>query len=267
MIRTWPRPGRLNSYLLRKPASATLFHYPDWSRRLRGFARGPGRGSDIPEFAGAGRLAEGVRPQPRAMPDAQAQELTSILARRRQLVEMLTAEDNLLRRASEPVRKRIRDHIGWLEQELASINKDLGCIIRESPAWREKDSLLRSTPGVGPILSITLLADLPELGRLNRKQIAALVGLAPLNRDSGTMRGKRNVRDGRARVRAALYMAALTAARHNPVIRAFTSAFVLRERLRRWPLRLACVSWYSSSTACSNTTPDGVRPICSRLRC
>ena len=134
---------------------------------------------------------------------------------------MLTAEDNRLRRAYEPVRKRIRAQIGWLGQELAGINKDLGRIIRESPAWREKDSLLRSTPGIGPILSITLLAELPELGTLNRKQIAALVGVAPLNRDSGTTRGKRAVWGGRARVRAALYMAALTAARHNPVIRAF----------------------------------------------
>ena len=134
---------------------------------------------------------------------------------------MLTAEQNRMRRASESVRKQIKAHIGWLERELASINKDLGRIIRESPAWREKDSLLRSTPGVGPILSITLLADLPEVGTLNRKQIAALVGVAPLNRDSGTMRGKRTVWCGRARVRGALYMATLTATRHNPVIWAF----------------------------------------------
>ena len=134
---------------------------------------------------------------------------------------MLTAEDNRLRRASEPVRKRLRAHIGWLKRELAGINKDLGLIVRESPAWRGKDSLLRTTPGVGPILSITLLADLPELGSLNRKQIAALVGVAPLSRDSGTMRGKRTVWGGRARVRAALYMATLTVTRHNPVIRGF----------------------------------------------
>ena len=133
---------------------------------------------------------------------------------------MVTAEDNRQRRASEPVRKRIEAHISWLEQELADINKDLGHIIRGSPVWREKDSLLRSTPGVGPILSITLLADLPELGSLNRKQIAALVGVAPLNRDSGTLRGRRTVWGGRALVRAALYMATLTATRWHPVLRA-----------------------------------------------
>ena len=192
-------------------------------RQVRDFAKATGRlaKTDVLDAHVLAHFAEGVRPQPRAMPDAQARELTSILARRRQVVEMLTAEDNRLRRASDPVRKRIRAHIGWLERELTDINKDLGRIVKESPAWSEKDSLLRSTPGVGPILSITLLADLPELGSLNRKQIAALVGVAPLNRDSGTMRGKRTVWGGRARVRSALYMAALTAARHNPVIRAF----------------------------------------------
>ena len=192
-------------------------------RQVRDFARATGRlaKTDVLDAQVLAHFAESVHPHPRPMPDAQAQELTFILARRRQVVEMLTAEDNRMRRASEPVGKRIRAHIGWLERELTGINKDLSRIIRESPVWREKDSLLRSTPGVGPILSVTLLADLPELGSLNRKEIAALVGVAPLNRDSGTMRGKRTVWGGRARVRAVLYMATLTATRHNPVIRAF----------------------------------------------
>lgn len=192
-------------------------------RQVRDFAKATGRlaKTDVLDAQVLAHFAESVCPLPRALPDAQAQELAVILARRRQVVEMLTAENNRLRRASEPVRKRIKAHINWLERELGHINKDLGRIIRESAAWREQDDLLRSTPGVGPVLSITLLADLPELGTLNRKQIAALVGVAPLNRDSGTLRGKRTVWGGRAHVRGALYMATLTATRHNPVIKAF----------------------------------------------
>ena len=119
------------------------------------------------------------------------------------------------------MRKSLRTHITWLERELSHTDSDLAQAIRESPVWREKDDLLRSTPGVGPVLATTLLADLPELGTLTGKQIAALVGVAPLNRDSGTLRGKRTVWGGRAPIRAALYMAALVASRFNPVIRAF----------------------------------------------
>jgi len=134
---------------------------------------------------------------------------------------MLTAEKNRLGSARKPVRKSLRTHIAWLERELAHTDSDLAQAIRESPVWREKDALLRSTPGVGPVLTTTLLATLPELGTLTGKQIAALVGVAPLNRDSGTLRGKRTVWGGRAQIRATLYMAALVAARFNPVIRAF----------------------------------------------
>ena len=154
--------------------------------------------------------------------DAQTQELTALLTRRHQVVEMLTAEKNRLGATrSEAVRQRVQDHIRWLEQELADLDDDLDHTLRESPLWREKDNLLRSVPGIGRVVSITLLADLPELGALSRYRIAALVGVAPLNRDSGRFRGKRTVWGGRARVRAALYMAALTASRYNPIIKAF----------------------------------------------
>ena len=134
---------------------------------------------------------------------------------------MLTAEKNRLRTSRESVRQRVQDHIRWLEQELAALDDDLERTVQESPLWREKDNLLCSVPGIGRVVSITLLADLPELGTLSRHQIAALVGVAPLNRDSGRFRGTRTVWGGRARVRAALYMAALTATRYNPIIKAF----------------------------------------------
>jgi transposase len=162
-----------------------------------------------------------MRPEPRSLPDEQTQTLAAILARRRQLVEILTAEKNRLGHACQAVRTSLCTHITWLERELAQTDRDLAQAIRESPVWREKEKLLRSTPGVGPVLTTTLLATLPELGTLTGKQIAALVGVAPLNRDSGTLRGKRTVWGGRAQVRAVLYMGALVAARFNPVIRTF----------------------------------------------
>jgi transposase len=193
-------------------------------RQVRDFARATGKlaKTDRLDAQVLAHFAEAVRPAPHALPDAQAQELTALLTRRHQVIEMLTAEKNRLRTVrSEAVRQRVQDHIHWLEQELAGLDRDLDHTIRESPLWREKDNLLRSVPGVGPVVSMTLLADLPELGTLSRHQIAALVGVAPLNRDSGRFRGQRRVWGGRARVRAALYMAALTASRYNPMIRAF----------------------------------------------
>lgn len=162
-----------------------------------------------------------MRPAIRALPDATTQSLAALLTRRRQLVVMRTAEQNRLATALPPVRKGIRAHLAWLDRQLAQLDEDLTRAIRESPVWRDKDDLLQSVPGVGPVLARTLLASLPELGTLNRKQIAALVGVAPLNRDSGTWRGRRTIWGGRAPVRAALYMGALAAARWNPVIHAF----------------------------------------------
>ena len=166
-------------------------------------------------------FAKAVHPEPRPLSDGQTQELKDILTRRSQLNEMITAEKNRLFRARRPVSDHIEAHIAWLEHELNDMNSRLNRFIEESPIWREKDNLLRSVPGVGPVLSTTLLAELPELGTLNRKQIAALAGVAPLNRDSGKFRGKRTIWGGRAKVRAALYMGALVATRHNPTIRCF----------------------------------------------
>ncbi len=134
---------------------------------------------------------------------------------------MLTAERNRLGTAAPAVCERIAAHIAWLEAELDDVNRELACIVAEDPAWRERDALLRGVPGVGPVLSTTLLAELPELGALTRHEVAALAGVAPLNRDSGTRRGKRTVWGGRAQLRAALYMGTLAAARFNPAIKAF----------------------------------------------
>lgn len=192
-------------------------------RQVRDFAKATGRlaKTDALDARVLAHFAEAVRPTPRPLPDAQTQELTALVVRRQQLVAMLTAERNRLRTARRPLRPRVQAHVAWLKQELADLDKQLRNTLRESPLWREKDDLLRSVPGVGPVLSCTLLAQLPELGSLDRKQIAALVGVAPLNRDSGTLRGKRTIWGGRAQIRAPLYMATLVASRYNPVIRAF----------------------------------------------
>jgi len=192
-------------------------------RQVRDFAKATGKlaKTDALDAAVLAQFAEAVRPALRPLPNAATQALGALLARRRQLIEMRTAEQNRLGSAPPPVRTRIRAHLTWLERELAHLDEELGRAIRESPVWREREDLLQSTPGVGPVLARTLLASLPELGTLNRKQIAALVGVAPLNRDSGTLRGRRTVWGGRGPVRAALYMSALAATRWNPVIRTF----------------------------------------------
>ena len=192
-------------------------------RQIRDFAKATGKlaKTDVLDARVMARFAAAVQPTPRPLPETQSQELAARLARRRQMVEMLTAEKNRLSSARKVVRQRIEDHITWLEQELANIDRELRERIRKSPVWREKDDLLQSVPGIGPVVSATLLAELPELGALDRRQIAALAGVAPLNRDSGTLRGRRTVWGGRATVRAKLYMAALVATRYNAVIKAF----------------------------------------------
>lgn len=192
-------------------------------RQVRDFARATGRlaKTDVLDAQVLAHFAEAIRPAVRPLPDSDTQELHSLTARRTQVVEMLVAEKNRLGRASKAVAPRIRAHIQWLEQELEDLDQGLRQTLHRSPVWREQDDLLRSVPGVGPQLSVALLADLPELGTLGRRQIAALAGVAPMNRDSGNMRGRRSVSGGRARVRAVLYMGALVATRHNPVIRSF----------------------------------------------
>jgi transposase len=192
-------------------------------RQIRAFARAVGQlaKTDRLDAAMLARFGAQVRPTPRALPDAQAQALDALLTRRRQLIEMLTAEKNRLAAAVPAVRRGITQHIRWLERQLDDVDGELGALIEASPLWRAQDDLLQSVPGVGPVLSRTLLGELPELGRLTHKQIAALVGVAPMARDSGAWRGRRGVTGGRAPVRTALYMAAVTAAQHNPTIRVF----------------------------------------------
>ena len=190
-------------------------------RQVRDFARATGRlaKTDRIDAEILARFAEVVRPALRPLPDPSLQELAALLARRRQLVEMLTAERNRFRRALHRVRPSITEHIRWLEHQLNDIDSDLAKLIHSSPLWGEKEDLLRTVPGIGPVVAATLVAGLPELGLLNRKQIAALVGVAPLNRDSGTLRGRRTIWGGRSQIRSALYMAAVAGIRYNPSIR------------------------------------------------
>ena len=193
-------------------------------RQVRDFARATGKlaKTDALDAAVLAHFAEAVRPPVRPLRDAETQLLNSMAARRHQVMTMLVSEKNRLSAATTvAVRPRIEAHIAWLERELDDLDEGLRQTLRQSPVWREKDDLLRTVPGVGEQLSLTLLAYLPELGTLDRRQIAALVGVAPFNRDSGTLRGKRTVWGGRARVRAALYMGALVASRFNPVIQDF----------------------------------------------
>ena len=192
-------------------------------RQVRDFAKATGTlaKTDTLDAGVLAHFADAVRPEVRPLQDAATQALNSLTARRHQVMTMLVSEKNRLGTAIGAVSPRIEAHIAWLEQELSDLDKGLRQTLRPSPVWREKDDLLRTVPGVGPQLSLTLLAHLPELGTLDRKQIAALVGAAPYNRDSGTRRGKRAVWGGRSRVRAVLYMGALAASRHNPAIRDF----------------------------------------------
>jgi len=198
------------------------------ARQVRDFARATGRlaKTDAIDAGVLAHFAEVVRPPVRPLPDAMTQDLQAWLTRRRQLVDMLLAEEQRRSRAPRAIQRQIDQHVRWLRAQLGAVEKDVAQTLRESPVWREQEDLLRSVPGVGPILTTTLLGDVPELGQLNRKQIAALIGVAPLNRDSGTYRGRRAVWGGRARVRATLYMATLTAARYNPLIRAFYERLV-----------------------------------------
>jgi transposase len=192
-------------------------------RQARDFAKATGQlaKTDALDARALAHFAEAVRPMPRPLPDTQADELRALLARRRQLVTMRTAEQNRLGSAPPRLQPDIQAHITWLNTRLTSLDDDLDTTLRASPVWQEREELLRSVPGIGPVCARTLLLDLPELGTLNRQRLAALVGVAPLNRDSGTLRGSRTTWGGRAHVRATLYMSPLVAVRYNPVFKAF----------------------------------------------
>lgn len=195
-------------------------------RQVRDFAKATGKlaKTDAIDAAVLAHFAEAIRPQARPLPDAQTQELAELLGRRRQLLGMRTAESNRLGTVTAGrVRRSIEAHLSWLAEQLAGLDKDLSDAIQGSPVWRVNDDLLRSIPGVGRVVSRALMAELPELGTLSREEIAALAGLAPMNRDSGKWSGKRAVCGGRSHVRGALYMAALSAKRWNPARREFAA--------------------------------------------
>ena len=211
-------------------------------RHVREFARATGRlaKTDALDAQILAQFGEVLRPAPRSLPDEATQALSADLARRRQLLEMLIAEKQRHSQAAARLKPGIATPIAWLTADLPRVDADLTLAIRQSPVWREQDDLLQSMPGVGPGLSRTMLAELPELGTLPSKQLAALVGIAPLNRDSGTLRGKRTIWGGRAVVRTALYMAALAATKWNPVIKAFYHQFLARGKAKKVAL-VACM--------------------------
>jgi transposase len=192
-------------------------------RRVRAFARSTGRlaKTDKLDAQLLAHFAFAVRPEPRSLPSEAEEHLTGLMTRRRQMVDMLTVEKNRLQTVRTEMRDDIEEHIGWLKVKLAKLDQEIREFVEDTPAWKEKDAILQSVPGVGSVTSHTLLAMLPELGKLNRQEIAALVGVAPVNKDSGKKQGKRRVYGGRATVRSVLYMAALAAKKFNPVIRKF----------------------------------------------
>jgi len=204
-------------------------------RQARDFARAIGRlaKSDAIDADILAAFGEKIRPELRAVADEATKQLEAICTRRRQLVGMLTAEKNRFHSSPSSMRSLIRKHIQWLEKHIAELEKDLDNQIRSSPAWREKDDLLRSCKGIGPTTSYTMLACLPELGQLNRHQIAALVGVAPFNRDTGLHRGRRHIQAGRHDVRSVLYMATLAAIRSNTVIRRFHQRLIAAGKLKK----------------------------------
>ncbi len=197
-------------------------------RQVRDFAKATGKlaKTDAIDARVLTHFAGAVRPEVRKVKDEEALELSALVTRRRQLVGMLATEKTRLQQAPKWIRKDIKDHIQSLKKRLSKIDRELSKTIKNSSVWRENDQIIQSIPGAGPVLSVSVLAGVPELGTLNRRQIAALVGVAPLNRDSGKFCGRRCIWGGRANVRAALYMAAVSAMRHNPVIRAFYNRLI-----------------------------------------
>ena len=228
-------------------------------RQARDFARSTGTlaKTDRVDARLLAQFAEAVRPPVRPLPTAAADELRALVARRRQLVEMLQAEKTRAQQArSGEVQRRITAHLQWLEHELAGIDDETRRQIRSTPVWRATDDVVRSAPGVGEVTARTLIADLPELGRLDRRRIAALVGVAPMNRDSGTWRGHRMIMGGRAAIRKHLYMATLTAITHHAAIRAFYRRWVASGR----PKKVALVAAMRKLLTILNAMVRDMRP-------
>ena len=211
-------------------------------RQVRDFARGMGllEKTDKLDARVLAHFADVVRPAPRPLPSDATRKLNALVVRRRQLVSMVTLEGNRLATAPKEMRSSLKAHIDWLKQCQAELELELRRAIKADPAWREEDRILQSAKSVGPALASTLIADVPELGELNRRKIAKLVGTAPIARDSGNFKGKRRIFGGRADVRAVLYMAALGATRHNPVIRCFYQRLLAAGKLKKVAL-VACM--------------------------
>src|SRR5713101_7103722 len=211
-------------------------------RQGRDFARATGQlaKTDALDARALAHCADVIRPTPRPLPDAQTQELRALLGRRQQLIVMRTAEQHRLTGTNARLAKDIEAHMTWLNAGIATLDDDLETMLRASPLWRENDDVLQSAKGIGPVCAHTLLLELPELGTLTRQQIAALVGVAPLNGDSGTMRGRRTIWGGRAHVRTVLYMGTLVATRFNPVIRAFYKRLLAAGKVKKVALT-ACM--------------------------
>ena len=211
-------------------------------RQARDFARATGQlaKTDALDARALAHFADVIRPTPRPLPDAQTQELRALLGRRQQLIVMRTAEQNRLAGTSERLQTDIKAHITWLNERLVTLDDDIETFLRASPLWRENDDLLQSAPGIGPVCARTLVLELPELGTLTRQQIAALVGVAPLNCDSGTLRGRRTIWGGRAHVRTVLYMGTLVATRYNPRIKAFYERLLAAGKVKKVALT-ACM--------------------------
>ena len=211
-------------------------------RHVRDFARAKGRlaKTDNIDALILAEFACDIHPEVKPLADEQTEQIKSLMVRRQQIIGMMTMERNRLSLARLSMKSSIQEHINWLSEQLKTLDKDIGNKVQNSSIWREKDSLLKSVPGVGPVLSITLLGALPELGCLTRQQIAALAGVAPFNRDSGKYRGRRTTKGGRARVRSSLYMATLAATRFNPVIRAHYEHLLKMGKVKKVAL-VACM--------------------------
>jgi len=203
-------------------------------RQVRDFAKATGQlaKTDRLDARVLAHFAAAIKPPLRPIKSKEGLELDALVGRRTQLIEMLTAEKNRLgSAATDTVREEIKKHIDWLEERIAELDEQLQAQLKSSPLWQAKDVILQSTPGIGPVVSFSMIADLPELGTLNRQQISKLVGVAPLNNDSGQQRGTRHIFGGRARVRSMLYMAAFTGIRHNPVIKEFYERLTAKGKL------------------------------------
>ena len=227
-------------------------------RQVRDFAKATGQlaKTDALDARVLALFAQRVQPPVRPLPDAHTAALASLLARRRQLIEMRTAEENRRPTLPAALLPGLEEHVAWLTQQIAALERELDQTIRDSPLWQAKERLLRSVPGIGPVVARTLLAELPELGTLDRQEVAALVGVAPLNADSGTRRGQRRTWGGRAPVRAALYMAVVTAIRCNPCIRPFYQRLIAQGKRPKVAL-VACMR--KLLTMANAMVRDGVR--------